>query len=218
VEYLVEYNVQYGDLAITNGNVIIVSEEKNRNKKLIKKGIAIDILGIIVIGIAGVLILLLFVQGPLSSLLKGTFCYFYQNVLQQKSEFCKKPLDQPEYVTMSTDTQEELARNIAAYSIICWKNVAPTIRKDIVCYNLLLDKHPGKVTETLMTQIMEREGGCSELENSAVLTEGGASIPYSGNCGTNDQIVWDVSDSVILDQSIVLIKYDMNLGKIVVKS
>jgi len=183
-----------------------------------RKGIAIDIIGILIIGIIGVLVLLMFIQGPLSSLLKGTFCYFYQNVLQQKSEFCAKPLDHPEYVTISADTPEELARNIAAYSIVCWKEVTPSITKDIVCYNLLLDKHPGKVTETLITQIMEREGGCSELENSKVVSESGTTIPYSGNCGTSDQIIWDVDGNFILNQSIVLIKYDLNLGKIVIKA
>ena len=182
------------------------------------KGIEMDIIGILIIGIVGVFILLLFVQGPLSTLLKGTFCYFYLNILQQKSDFCQKPLDQPQYATISADTPEELARDIAAYSIVCWKEVDPTIKKDIVCYNLLLDKHPGKVTETLMTQIMEKEGGCSELENSMVLMEDGTTVQYSGNCGSSDQIVWDVSGNFIQDQSIILIKYDLSLGKIVVKA
>jgi len=182
------------------------------------KGITIEVLGVIIVGLVGVVILLLFVQGPLASLLKGTFCYFYQNVLQQKSEFCKRPIDQPEFVTISADTAEELARNIAAYSIACWKEVSPTIKKDVICYNLLLDKHPGMVTETLLTQIMEKEGGCYELENAVVVSESGMQTTYSGNCGTYDQIVWDVSGNVILNQSIILIKYDLNSGKIVIKA
>jgi len=182
------------------------------------KGMTIETLGIITIGLVGVIVLLLFVQGPLVSLLKGTFCYFYQNVLQQKSEFCKRPVDQPEFVTISADTPEELARNIAAYSIVCWKEFSPNIKKDITCYSLLLDKHPGKVTESLLTQIMQKEGGCAELENSIVMTESGSQIQFNGTCGTTDQIVWDVSGNYILNQSIVLVKYDLNQGKIVIKA
>src|SRR3989304_7476642 len=121
------------------------------------KGIAIDIIGIVLIGLIGVIVLLIFVPGPLSSLLKGPFCYFYQNVLQQKSDFCRKPIDQTEFVTISATTPEDLARNIAAYSIVCWKEINPTVKKDIACFNLILDKNPGDVDEYLVTNILEKE-------------------------------------------------------------
>jgi len=178
----------------------------------------LNLIGYMIIGIIGIMVLLLFLQGPLQSLLKNTFCYFYQNVLKQTSGFCSKPIDQTNFVDVSADTPEELARNIAAYAITCWSKRSPEITKDIVCYNLFLKQNPGKVSELFMTQIMEREGGCQTISNSIVVDANGNSIPYPGNCGNEDDIVWDVSGNVIDQQSLVIIKYDLSLGKIVIKA
>ena len=187
-------------------------------KRMKGQDLSLNLIGYILIGIIGILVLLVFLQGPLQLLLKNTFCYFYQNVLQQTSNFCSKPTDTIGYITISEDMPEKLARDIAAYSIACWSKRNPQITKDIVCYNLLLQNNSVKVSELLMTQVMEKEGGCQALQNSAIVLENGTSINYPGNCGTEDDIVWQVSGNVIDQQSIVIIKYDLSLGKIVIEA
>jgi len=178
----------------------------------------LNLIGYMMIGIISIIAILLFLQGPLQSILTSTFCYFYQNVLQQTSGFCTKIIDNAPIVEIKSTTPEELATNIAAYAIDCWNKRSPEISKDIICYNLLLKNNPGKVSELLMTQVMERDGGCQALPNSVVTLENGTSISYPGNCGSEDDITWQVGGNVIDQQSIVLIKYDLQSGKIVIKA
>jgi len=182
------------------------------------KGLEIDIMGYLLIGIIGIIILLVFVSGPLTTLLRGTFCYFYTNVLQQKSEYCKVIQTGPEFQTISPNSQDELARNIAAYSIRCWQDERPIVKKQITCFNLNLQKHPGAVYEFNVTKIMEKEGGCSILENSHIISENGKLVSYSGNCGSADNIVWQVSENAITDQQLILIIYDAISDRIIVQA
>lgn len=180
--------------------------------------IPLNLIGYMMIGIISIIVILLFLQGPLQSILTSTFCYFYQNVLQQTSGFCTPIQNTAPIVEINAQTPEDLATNIAAYAIDCWSKHNPQISKDIICYNLLLKNNPGNVTEMLMTQIMEKEGGCQALQNSVVTLENGTSVPYPGNCGSEDDITWQVSGNVIDQQSIILIKYDLQSGKIVIKA
>jgi hypothetical protein len=182
------------------------------------KGMEISLMGYLVIGIIGIAILLVFVSGPLTTLLRGVFCYFYTNVLQQKSDSCTILQKGPEFITVSANSQDDLSRYIAAYAIKCWKDERPIISKKITCFNLLLDKHPGTVYEYDVTTIMEKEGGCSILENSQIVDKDGKTIPYSGNCGGMDNLVWKVSGNAITDQQLVLIIYDPSIDKIVVQA
>jgi hypothetical protein len=182
------------------------------------KGMEINLIGYLIIGIVGIAILLVFVSGPLTTLLRGTFCYFYTNVLQQKSDYCKIIQTGPDFITISANSQEDLARYVAVYAIKCWRDERPIISKKITCFNLLLDKHPGPVYEYDVTKIMEKEGGCGILENSQIIDKDGKLIPYSGNCGGMNNLVWTVSGNVITDQQLVLIIYEPSLDKIVVQA
>lgn len=181
------------------------------------KGLEISLIGYIIIGIVGIGILILFVTGPLNGLLHGTFCYFYTNVLQQKSDYCAVTPTGPEPVTISPSTQTDLARYVAAYAVQCWRDERPIIKKQITCFNLNLHTHPGPVYEYNVTQIMENEGGCDILQNSQIISENGTMIPYSGNCGSEDNLVWQVSGNVITDQQLILIIYDATSDKIIVQ-
>jgi len=187
------------------------------------KGLEISIIGMMIIGLVGILILFIFVQGPLTDLMRGTFCYFLTNVLQQKSNYCPTIQAATKTVSVSEDTVTNLARKIAAYAIDCWNNYRPIIKKQIACYNLNLDKHPGPVYEYNITKVMEDEGGCSVngLQNAQIVDENGNSVPYPGNCGTADQIDWRVSGTsgyAIKDQGLVLIIYDATIDKIIIQA
>jgi len=182
------------------------------------KGIEINLLGYLIIGIVGIIILLAFVSGPLNNMLRGTFCYFYINILQQQTDYCKNKQTGPEFVTISPSSQDDLARYIAAYAIKCWRDERPLVTKQITCFNLNLDTHPGTVYEYNVTRIMELEGGCSILENSQIINGNGTLVSYSGNCGTKNNLEWQVSGDAITDQQLVLIIYDATLNKITVQA
>ena len=89
--------------------------------------------------------------------------------------------------------------------------------KDTLCYNIKLETHPGPVSEYNMTYILETEGGCDIIENNVIIDESGQEVIYPGNCGEEDSIYWDVSGNVIVDQKLILIKYDEGSKRIVVK-
>jgi len=193
-----------------------------------RKGLELNLIAYVIITLVGVGVLLLLIGGPVKSFSKSTFCYFYQNILGQTSDFCR-PTTRSMQTIVICDTikegcdeavsdGEELGRIIAKYAILCWTNLRAVVRNETACYSLSLDTHPGKVTEYQMTNTMEREHGCELLENSMVKDEQGNIVDYTGDCGIEDQIYWDVSGNVIQDQSLVLIKYDMVNKRIIIKA
>jgi hypothetical protein len=96
--------------------------------------------------------------------------------------------------------------------------------KDTNCFSLTIDSDTGLyVTEYTVTEILVNERGCSKLENSRVIDEFGNPIPdYPNDCGTRDQLKWEVGDNIIgkliKDQRLVLIKYDSSNKQIIVKA
>jgi len=187
----------------------------------------LDIIAYFIIAIAGIALLLILLSGPLSSLTKNTFCFFYQKMLRLESPYCKPP---PPVRTVNVCSKagedcdevatsaEEVARIIASYAIACWQTERSAATERVQCYNLFLETHPGAVTEMIMTQVMERENACKALENSKVVDDKGVLIDYVGDCGSSDNIVWDVSGNVLLQQTLVSIKYDRVQNKIVIKA
>jgi hypothetical protein len=192
------------------------------------KGLEINIIAIITIGIVGIAVLLAFLYGPLSTMIKTTFCYFYENLLKQKSEMCKTTtIIAPEVTICETKSErcdhaaedvKEIVEYLAAYSILCWRETDVKITNNTICYQIFLETHPGDVNETFFTYVMEKERGCEVLQNSKVVLPDGTTVKYPGNCGTEDNLVWDVSGNVIKDQTLILIKYDMKLRKIVISA
>jgi hypothetical protein len=188
----------------------------------------LDIIAYLIIAIVGIAILLILLSGPLSSLTKGVFCFFYQSMLHQQSSYCKPTTSNVKQVTVCSKagegcdevaiSAEEVARIAASYTIACWQTERSTMTPVAQCYSIFFETHPGTVTETMMTQIMERENGCQVLENSKVVDESGNLVSYIGNCGTNDNIVWEVSGNVLSSQTLVSIKYDRNVSKIVIRA
>lgn len=182
------------------------------------KGIEFDIMGLLIIGVVGIIILVFFVSGPLQTFMKGVFCYFYVNILQQQTSSCPTIASGTQFTTISANSVDELATNIAAYAIRCWKDEMPVVTKQFTCFNLNIDKHPGPVYEYNVTKIMETQGGCSVLQNSMIVNENGTLVPYPGNCGSADDIQWNVSGNAIATQQLVLIIYDATIDKIIIQA
>jgi hypothetical protein len=187
------------------------------------KGIELDMMGYLTIGIVGIIVLLMFLVGPFSNAMKKTFCFFYETTLKQTSDFCKGFNQPPLSVSVckqgcqqSAENREELARLIAAYAITCWNDQRTKVFNSTICTSLFVQDTYGTITEDYITGIMEKEGGCDILENSMVVNPNGQLVNYSGNCGGNDNIVWQVSGNVITDQQLILIKYDTDQNKIVI--
>ena len=62
---------------------------------------------------------------------------------------------------------------------------------------------------------MQREGGCDRLENSQFIDRD-ENLKYS-NCGTKNNIKWEIEGNVISDQRLILIKYDHSSKQIIVQ-
>jgi len=183
------------------------------------KGISLDVIGMVIIALAGIVLLLMFVKTPLYNLARNAFCYFYGLVSDEPTEWCEPKQTLPEPIDIYPETREELARELGAYSIMCWEEATKPFQKmDIVCYQLFLRKHPGKIFEFDVTELLEREGGCLVLQNSLIVNETGDVVVYPGDCGVEDQLGWDVSGNVIENQSLILIKYDVDEKQIVIKA
>ncbi len=182
------------------------------------KGLSLEVIGILTIAIVSIMLLMLFVAGPLESVGKGAFCYFYKLVSDREVSYCKVEsyVSPPEEIC--EDTVQDLAMIIAAKSILCWREaIKPTGAKDVICYTLLIKCKPGVVTEYDITQVLENGGGCGILSNSQIVDASGNLIPYVG-CGDRDLIEWDVFGNVLENQEIVLIKHDITNQRIVIKA
>jgi len=192
------------------------------------KGIELNMIAIIVVGLVGIAVLLMILYGPISAMIKSTFCFFYENVLKQKADFCAYTTTSSDQVTICkskaeecthvAEDDDEIANYIAAYSILCWQEANVKVTKNTICYQIILRTHPYYIDEEFFTYNMEKGNGCEVLENSKIMSSDGEEVEYSGYCGTHDNIVWDVSNNVIKDQSLILIKYDTKLNKIVISA
>jgi len=182
------------------------------------KGMELETIFIILIALISISLLFIFVSGPLKDLGKNIFCFFYQNILQQKHEACEPSGTYGKSEKISPSTREELARYIAAYSIVCWKNAKFEKGEYILCFSIELEKNPGEITEKDVTSIMENEGGCKILENSIIKDINGNEVSYDGNCGDEDQIDWNVYGNYIKDQKLITILYDKKENKIVINA
>jgi len=184
----------------------------------VMKGLAINVVGIMIIALVGVAVLLMFISGSLSSMTNSAFCYFSKYIGISHSGICESKYSFSKTIKLNVDSKEELARYLGAYSILCWKEATkPLKKKDIICYQIFLNKPVGKVSEFDITHILETEGGCDELQNSIIKNETGAEIEYPGYCGDQDEICWNVSGNVIENQTLILIKYDTEQNQIVIK-
>ena len=142
--------------------------------------------------------------------LRGTRGGVAISIFSRNSEMCKPKENIPEQIIIRPKSSEDLARNIAAYSILCWEKTVKSFKtKNTNCYNLLIEDSPEglEVDEILLTEILVNEGGCSRLENNDI----------DENCGKSDQVNWEVDGNSITDQQLILIKYDDSAKQIVVK-
>jgi hypothetical protein len=182
------------------------------------KGMTAETIGFVTIALFGIVMLILFISGSLNDLVRNSFCYFYRRFGLGSSDTCKTKDDTPKEVMLRVESVDDLARSIAAYSILCWKNVVKSLKtRDTICYRLIIQDHPGNVSEFNVTYILETERGCETLENSIIANETGDIIDYPGNCGIDDNLGWEVYGNVIYDQELILIKYSDELKKVVVK-
>ncbi|MBL7170218.1 MAG: hypothetical protein ISS48_04320 [Candidatus Aenigmarchaeota archaeon] len=190
------------------------------------KGLALETIGFVLIALIGVFLLIMFVSGSLNDLSRNVFCYFYQKVFSKNVEMCKPEETIPEQIALRPKDNEDLARQIAAYSILCWEKARKSLKtKDTNCYSLTIKSDATfGVSEIFLTEeILIKEGGCNRLENSeAKKSDCNLEAIPDKKCGENDYLFWDVGDvdsgdCSITDQKLILIKYDDANKQIVVK-
>lgn len=185
------------------------------------KAMSLDMIGYMIIGLVGVALLLMLVQWiPTTEI----FCSVYKGFsflgFDPPPE-CESKTCFAEQVPLTPKTTEELARDIAAYSILCYAEKAgpacPSAGNRTVCYQLSLKNRPGLVYEEDVTRIMEDEGGCLSLQNSWIVGTDGNTTAYPGNCGISDNIVWEVAEVAVGTQGVILIEYNLNDDKIYIE-
>jgi hypothetical protein len=182
-----------------------------------QKGIETDLIGTMLIALAGVAILLLFVTGTLQSSVNQGFCYLAGSIGMELN-WCEPPSPAREVITISPFTPEELAVELAAYSILCWEeSVKPIDKDEVVCYEIRIERRPGPVSEYNLTKALEDGGGCHLLQNYIIIDENGAEIEYDGNCGDKDEISWQIYDHVIDEETFVRIIYDTKANQIAIR-
>ena len=191
------------------------------------KGLALTTIAIILIAVAGLGIFLSFFSGPFSQMLTDTFCFFNNHVFfvlgaNLAPQLCKPIECRGERVVLEPLSSEDLVKDIAAYSLMCWNQKGPECGNMSMCYDLVLRKNPLKsqddvITEIDLTKYLEEQGACSILENANITLPDGTRVPYPG-CGDEDLIIWAVSDNIIYTQSLIIIMYDIENNKIWIKA
>lgn len=178
---------------------------------------AMNLVGTMVVALAGIGILIMFVTGTLQSSVEDGFCYL-ANGIGMEVDSCPKPSDARHVEELEPYDTEELAIDVAARILDCWMEaVKPLDKQDVVCYEIFLNHHPGPVTEEDVTKILEAEGGCEIIQNVMVVNSDGEEVEFSGDCGENDEIDWQIYDAVIEEESLIRIEYDVTENRIVVK-
>ncbi len=184
-----------------------------------KKGLAFETIGIITIGFVSLFVLLSFL-GVINLSVSRIFCSFYSSIADPPA-FCEMTTCSSERYRMTDSDTESFTREIAAHAITCYQHKAGCLQEDNVrlCYALLVDEHPNEnIYESNVTKLLEDEGGCDVLENNLIIDESGNPVPYDGNCGIHDTIEWDVKDSFIKDQPLILIEYNEVSDTVMVKA
>lgn len=208
-----------------------------RENNNIMKGLALTTIAIILIAVAGLGIFLSFFSGPFSQMLTDTFCFFNNHVFfvlgaNLAPQLCKPIECRGERVVLEPLSSEDLVKDIAAYSLMCWNQKGPECGNMSMCYDLVLRKNPLKsqddvITEIDLTKYLEEQGACSILENSIVVNPDGTRANYTdytvhGSCGDEDLVTWSVLDNsgyhVIWKQSLIIIMYDIENNKIWIKA
>jgi len=112
--------------------------------------------------------------------------------------FCKQYANQGVQVVEINDQDKQIvARDLLAYIIACWKDTEINGQYQThTCYEVHFNKPVEDVSEKDVTQVLIKEDQCKSIENSDY------------GCGTANQIIWEIGDSVISNQKIVLIEYN----------
>jgi len=170
------------------------------------KGLALETVVALMIGMASLLVLLMLFSGSF----KPAANWFYCNLYYKFVAVFNPKISMPEYCnpksieTVEIKESDNLAfsRILLSYIIACWKKAEATGLKSQPCYELKLLNPVDDVTEYNVTQVLIKEDHCQSIENSDY------------GCGTQDNIVWKVAGDVINEQTIILIEYNATIDAV----
>ncbi|MBN2094649.1 MAG: hypothetical protein JW727_01245 [Candidatus Aenigmarchaeota archaeon] len=181
------------------------------------KGLELDLVGTMIIALVGIALLLAFTNNTIQQAMSDGFCYLTEKI-GVKPNWCKPSGFSRLTEEIEPRTTQQLAIDLASRAIICWQDaIKPAQKKDVVCSEVFLKTHPGRLTEYDFTKVMETQGGCEVLQNYLLVDELGGEYEYDGDCGDQDQIGWEIYGGVIENQTLIRIKYDTTQNKILIK-
>ena len=183
------------------------------------KALALNLVVVMTIAVASLALMLSFFSGPVVQMLTDTFCFFNDNVfagigVDVARDVCPdETACRGERVIIESDNKQYFKSQLAARTLLCWRQKLPACGAESVCYEIIMKQNlQAALTEEEFTQYLEREGACSAIENSWVFDAAGGK---PSSCGDEELIIWSAKDNVIKDQSIVLVKYDLKNNRIV---
>jgi hypothetical protein len=169
------------------------------------KGLALNIIFSLVIALVAVILFISLVTGTLQNAAKWFYCDVYFKIvtsfLGQETasipKMCMPTETPPTVVEIKDQDNKIVSRELLAYIIECWKETEiKQLYKTHPCYELHLMKEVDSVTEQNVSSILINEDHCKSIENSDY------------DCGSKNQILWDIDGNIIVNQKIILVKYD----------
>src|SRR3989338_7945191 len=159
------------------------------------KGIALEAVVIMIIAIVSLTLLLTFFLDPFRQMLTDTYCFFNDNVFRAMGatlggDVCNSPVScRGERVVLESNDKQYVQSQIAAHTLLCWRQKLPSCGDASVCYQMILKKQlQDPITEEDLTQYLSTQGACGVIENSRVYDITGTEKQF--DCGDEDLILW----------------------------
>lgn len=170
------------------------------------KGLALNIIFSLVIALVAVILFISLVTGTLQNASKWFYCDVYFKIVssflgQETASIPKMCIPTESTCPSPEEIRDQdnkiVSRELLAYIIKCWKDTEiKQIYKTHCCYELHLINEVDNVTEQNVSSILTNEDHCKSIENSDF------------DCGSKNQIIWNIDGNIITNQKIILIRYE----------
>ncbi len=183
-----------------------------------RKGLVLESIGYIIIGLVSLTILLMLFSGTMKSATKDMYCSIYITMLTKlpfsdvsPPSYCD--INKNEIKTVEIFKNDEFMDVLVGKAIDCYlTNKKYPINKEKICYELLIKGNdPIDIDETSLTDYLLNHGLCDLIQNSDVSVS-------SQRCGHRDEIDFRVGGGRITKGTgSVYIIYNYTSNKIVIK-
>jgi hypothetical protein len=159
-----------------------------------KKGLALSIVIAMIVAFIGITVFIMFITTDMNSALNTIYCNTFVKIINfipfvetpGTPEVCHS--EQPPIKTgyISETDNKIFSRILLGYIITCWNDVETLhVEGDRSCYELRISGEIENVTEYNISEILNKENHCIDIENSDY------------GCGAKNQILWNVEGEIL---------------------